>query len=262
LFLCFISEQMAQSTGLSSKEAEKQIQQMVAFIRQEAREKAEEIAVKTESDFMAEKLTLHTQAGIQIREEFEKRKKDMLTEKKIAKSKKLNDIKFATMRKRDLKTKQLKDEVTVQMADISKNTKYPELIRFLLIQGLMTIMEPKVTIQCRQEDVDIVEKQLDAAVNGFQQVLQQASGVTPQCQVTIDKQNWLPPGPRKDRPGLSCCGGVLLSARKGKIVCRNTLDHRLELGFQMLKPLVRQMLFGARAPPAGSVDEEADHLLN
>jgi len=251
-----------QAAGLSSKEAEKQIQQMVAFIRQEAREKAEEIAVKTESDFMAEKLTLHTQAGVQIREEFEKRKKDMLTEKKIAKSKKLNGIKFDTMRKRDGKIKQLKDDVTVQMADISKNAKYPELIRFLLIQGLMTMMEPKVTVQCRQEDVDVVEKQVDAAVTGFQQVMQQAAGVAPPCQVTIDKQNWLPPGPRKDRPGLSCCGGVLLTSRKGKIVCRNTLDHRLELSFHQLKPLIRRMLFGSRAAPPGSIAEETDHLLS
>jgi len=156
------------------------------------------------------------------------------------------------MRKRDAKVKQLKDDVTMKLAEVCKNSKYPDLIRFLLIQGLMTIMEPKVTIQCRQEDVDIVEKQLEPALSGFQQVLQQASGVTPQCQVVIDKQNWLPPGPRKDRPGLSCCGGVLLSARKGKIVCRNTLDHRLELGFQTLRPLVRRMLFGERAAPAGA----------
>jgi len=250
---------MAASSGLSSKEAEKQISQMVAFIKQEAREKAEEIAVKAESDFMAEKLTLQTQAGIQIREEFEKRKKDMMTEKKIQKSKKLNDIKFATMRKRDGKMKQLKDDVTVNLADVCKNPKYPDLIRFLLIQGLMTINEPKVSIQCRQEDVDIVEKQLDAAVAGFQQVLQEAAGVVVPCQVSIDKQNWLPPAPRKDRPGVSCCGGVLLSARKGKIVCRNTLDHRLELGFQTLKPLIRGMLFGVRAAPVSVASHEPAH---
>jgi len=252
---------MATSTGLGDAEAKKQIKQMIAFIKQEANEKADEIQVKAESEFMAEKLTLQTQASNQIREDFEKRKKDLLTEKKIQKSKKVNDIKFNTMRKRDQKMKQLKDEVTDKLADVSKNPKYPDLIRFLLIQGFMTIMEPKVIVQCREEDFQIVKDQLDTALHGFQEVISQAAGVSPPCQVVIDTKDWLPPGPSRDRSGVSCCGGVVLSARKGKIVCRNTLDHRLELSFQTLKPLVRTVLFGARPPPVnrGGTTQESGH---
>jgi hypothetical protein len=41
-------------------------------------------------------------------------------------------------------------------------------------------------------------------------------------------------------------GGVVLSARNGQIVCRNTLDSRLDIAFSQLKPQVRGTLFGFR----------------
>ena len=46
---------------MNSADADRQIEQMIAFIAQEAKEKAEEIAVKTEKEFMADKLSLETQ---------------------------------------------------------------------------------------------------------------------------------------------------------------------------------------------------------
>ena len=42
---------------MNSDDAERQILQMIEFIKQEAREKAEEISVKTENEFNANKLT-------------------------------------------------------------------------------------------------------------------------------------------------------------------------------------------------------------
>lgn len=47
---------------MNSLDADRQIEQMIAFIAQEAREKAEEISIKTEKEFMAEKLSQETQA--------------------------------------------------------------------------------------------------------------------------------------------------------------------------------------------------------
>ena len=46
---------------MNSADADRQIEQMIAFIAQEAKEKAEEIQVKTEKEFMADKLSLETQ---------------------------------------------------------------------------------------------------------------------------------------------------------------------------------------------------------
>ena len=61
---------------MNATEADRQIKQMIAFIKQEAQEKAEEIRVKTNSACMAEKLNLTMQMSLAIRDEFDRMKKD------------------------------------------------------------------------------------------------------------------------------------------------------------------------------------------
>lgn len=41
----------------------------------------------------------------------------------------------------------------------------------------------------------------------------------------------------------SCMGGVVLHCRKGRIVCSNTLDDRLQLVYQECVPEIRKILF-------------------
>jgi len=47
---------------MQASDAERQIAQMIEFIKQEAREKADEIAVKTDAEFNAKKLNRIVQA--------------------------------------------------------------------------------------------------------------------------------------------------------------------------------------------------------
>lgn len=69
---------------MNSADADRQIEQMIAFIQQEAKEKAEEIAVKTEKEFMADKLSLETQLTQNIRNENERSKKNFMIQKKMS----------------------------------------------------------------------------------------------------------------------------------------------------------------------------------
>ena len=41
----------------------------------------------------------------------------------------------------------------------------------------------------------------------------------------------------------SCMGGIMMHARKGRIVCSNTIDERLQLVYQEAIPDIRRMLF-------------------
>jgi V-type H+-transporting ATPase subunit E len=63
--------------------SEKQIAQMVEFIRQEAREKAEEIKVKTDNEFNILKLEVIEQAKIRIKEEYKRKEQDVLVQQKM-----------------------------------------------------------------------------------------------------------------------------------------------------------------------------------
>jgi len=56
----------------------------------------------------------------------------------------------------------------------------------------------------------------------------------------------------------SCMGGIVLHARKGRIVCSNTLDERLQLVVQEAIPEIRSMLFPCFAKKP--VDEAEEHV--
>jgi len=244
---------------LSKNDSDRQIAQMIAFIKQEAREKAEEIEQRTEAEFQAEKLNRIRALARSIREDVERKKKDKTISKKIEHSRRITEARTKKMRERDNIIKQVKNEILEKLVEVSKNSHYSELIKFLIIQGLMTIAESHIILQCRKEDLDFVGAQLDGAVKSYQEFVLKATGVSPKCEVEINKTEFLPPSPRKGVLGLSCCGGVVLSARNGTIVCRNTLDSRLDLCFESLVPQVRGLLFGIRSKPKAKVVEEPTH---
>jgi len=79
----------------------------------------------------------------------------------------LTESRFATMRARDNKMNELKREVIAKLATISKDAKYKDLVRFLIAQGLMTLLEKEVTLQCRQEDLAIVQAELPKALHNI-----------------------------------------------------------------------------------------------
>ena len=74
--------------------------------------------------------------------------------------------------------------------------------------------------------------------------MKEKTGIDYKTTITL-ADTFLPGPPREGYEG--CCGGVILSARGGTIVLRNTLDARLELAFYELKPAIRGILFGVFA---------------
>lgn len=234
---------------MSSSDSSSQIKQMIEFIKQEAREKAEEIQVKTDAEFNAKKLNLIHHARMEIKEEYTKKRKQASAEKRIAQSRLVNSARFEQMRRRDILLKELKTEVTSRLAEVAKNPKYPDLIKNLIIEGLITIMESKVEIKCRQVDLSIVQRQLDPALEQFKALMKKDCNLVPDVNVTLNTSEFLPPAPTAGNSGLACTGGVNLTARGGKILCRNTLDARAEHAFHDLLPTVRELLFGKRADP-------------
>jgi len=68
--------------ALSDADVQKQIKHMMAFIEQEANEKAEEIDAKAEEEFNIEKGRLVQQQRLKIMEYYEKKEKQVELQKK------------------------------------------------------------------------------------------------------------------------------------------------------------------------------------
>ena len=87
--------------ALNDSEVNKQIQHMVAFIEQEAAEKANEINVKAEEEFNIEKIRLVQQEKLKITQAYEKKEKLVEVQKKILYSNQLNASRLQVLEARD-----------------------------------------------------------------------------------------------------------------------------------------------------------------
>ena len=226
---------------MNKQEQQKQIERMMRFIDQEAAEKAEEITTKARSEISALRNQQVRKRKEELNDKYSKLAEEIKVEKKIAKSRKFSESKISIARDRDAKMNQVKDNVVERLKDVSKNKNYPDLIKHLILEGLLRVQEKKVSIQCREEDKTIVEAQIPKAVEAFHNLVQEKAGVEFKVTVTLSEERLDGP-PREGYKG--CCGGVVLIARNGRIVLRNTLDARLDIAFKQLKPSLRALCFG------------------
>uniref|UniRef100_A0A2K6K4U9 ATPase H+ transporting V1 subunit E1 n=2 Tax=Colobinae TaxID=9569 RepID=A0A2K6K4U9_RHIBE len=87
--------------ALSDADVQKQIKHMMAFIEQEANEKAEEIDAKAEEEFNIEKGRLVQTQRLKIMEYYEKKEKQIEQQKKIQMSNLMNQARLKVLRARD-----------------------------------------------------------------------------------------------------------------------------------------------------------------
>jgi len=217
--------------ALSDADVQKQIKHMMAFIEQEANEKAEEIDAKAEEEFNIEKGRLVQQQRLKIMEYYERKEKQVELQKKIQSSNMLNQARLKALKHRDDHVASVLDEAKVQLGGVTKDKKkYTEILQQLLTQGMCQLLEPALLVRCRQVDQGLVESIIPASTAEYK------AKVNKECQVKLDTENWIP----ADRTG-----GLEILAQKGKIKVDNTLEARLEMISQQILPSIREKLFGS-----------------
>jgi len=215
---------------LSDKDVQKQIQHMMAFIDQEASEKAEEIEAKAEEEFNIEKGRLVQQQRLKIMEFYERKEKQVELQKKIQNSNLLNQARLKILKAREDNISGIIEEARGKLSSITKNqAQYKQILVGLIAQSLCQLVESEVVIQCRQQDVNLVKEALPQAVQIFKDICKK------DARTVIDNENFL---------GPDVSGGVVVTFQKGKIKVENTLDSRLEMISRQMLPETRETLFG------------------
>ncbi|OAD58170.1 V-type proton ATPase subunit E, partial [Eufriesea mexicana] len=206
------------------------INHMMAFIDQEANEKAEEIDAKAEEEFNIEKGRLVQQQRLKIMEYYEKKEKQVELQKKIQSSNMLNQARLKVLKVREDHVRNVLDEARKRLGEVTKDTsRYKEILKLLIVQGLCQLTESHVTIRIRQVDIPLVESLFDSIQDAYKYITKK------DVIIKIDQDNFLP---------STSYGGVDLLAAKGRIKVSNTLETRLELIAQQLVPDIRSALFG------------------
>eukprot|EP00268_Persea_americana_P042115 TRINITY_DN420_c0_g6_i2.p1 TRINITY_DN420_c0_g6~~TRINITY_DN420_c0_g6_i2.p1 ORF type:complete len:234 (-),score=71.36 TRINITY_DN420_c0_g6_i2:1074-1775(-) len=229
---------------MNDADVSKQIQQMVRFIRQEAEEKANEISVSAEEEFNIEKLQLVEAEKKKIRQEYERKEKQVEIRKKIEYSMQLNASRIKVLQAQDDLVSSMKEAAGKELLHVSHHHHvYKELLKELIVQSLLRLKEPAVLLRCRKHDLELVESVLESAKEEY---AEKANVYPPD--IFVDNQIHLPPAPSHQffhhEHGPFCSGGVVLASRDGKIVCENTLDARVDVVFRKKLPEIRKQLFG------------------
>ncbi|KAL3102105.1 hypothetical protein niasHS_003514 [Heterodera schachtii] len=216
--------------GISDNDVQKQLRHMMAFIEQEANEKAEEIDAKAEEEFNIEKGKLVQQQRQKIMEYYEKKEKQVELQRKIQRSNMQNQSRLKCLKARDDHLKNVLEEARANLSKISADReRYPAILKGLLLQGLFQLLESKVVLRCRKKDEEMVARILPECLEEVQRTWGNRS------EVKIDNEHFLSP---------ESAGGVELLAKDGKIRVSSTLEARLDLIADKITPQVRTALFG------------------
>ncbi|KAI0224485.1 V-type proton ATPase subunit E 1 [Lamellibrachia satsuma] len=216
--------------ALSDADVQKQIKHMMAFIDQEANEKAEEIDAKAEEEFNIEKGRLVQQQRLKIMEYYERKEKQIELQKKIQQSNLLNQARLRVLKAREDHIQTLLEEAQQRLSKISRDpNSYQRLLEGLITQGLFQLLEDDVVVRCREADANIVKTLLPQAAKSY------TGATNKQVKLNISG-NFLSP---------DMAGGVELLAKQGKIKVENTLESRLAMMSSQMMPELRVILFGA-----------------
>uniref|UniRef100_U5EVT3 V-type proton ATPase subunit E n=1 Tax=Corethrella appendiculata TaxID=1370023 RepID=U5EVT3_9DIPT len=216
--------------ALSDQDVQKQIKHMMAFIEQEANEKAEEIDAKAEEEFNIEKGRLVQQQRLKIMEYYEKKEKQVELQKKIQSSNMLNQARLKVLKVREDHVRNVLEESRRRLGEVTKDqTRYAQVLEALITQGLFQIMEPTVYVKGKQSDANLIQSVLPQAVDAYKK----ASGKD--VTIQLETETFLP---------ADVTGGIELYALNSRIRVSNTLESRLDLIAQQLLPEIRNALFG------------------
>lgn len=219
---------------------------MVRFIRQEAEEKANEISVSAEEEFNIEKLQIVEAEKKKIRQEYERKEKQVDVRKKIEYSMQLNASRIKVLQAQDDLVNAMKEAASQELLKVSHHDShhhhmnqhhdYRGLMKALVVQCLLRLKEPAVLLRCRKDDITLLDSVLNSAKEEYAN-----KAKVHQPEIIVDDV-YLPPSPSTHGP--SCSGGIVMASRDGKIVIENTLDARLDVLFRKKLPEIRKHLFG------------------
>jgi len=203
----------------------------------------EEIGAKALQEFSVEKLKVVNAGKDKIRQDFDRKAKQIDTQNAIARSTAINRSRLEKIKARQDVIQSISADSMDQLKSVLKNeAKMREFVTKLIVQGLLMLLEDNVQVRCRECDEAVVQGCLGSAGAEYSKVLLAETGAKKTCTLTLDKANRLPPAPT-GAPGPSCLGGVVLACQNGSITIDNTIDSRLGLVLEQAKPTIRDLLF-------------------
>jgi V-type H+-transporting ATPase subunit E len=146
---------------------------MIKFIKAHGDERVAEIRRQANNDFTVGKEKTIEAEKKRLVEQYQKDLANAEVNFKIEKSALQNQQRIDKMRRINELVEGLQYDAKIKMHDkMSKDsTAYKKLLRQLLIQGLIRLIEADVTLRCRKSDVAHVEAIIDDAITEYKKLM-------------------------------------------------------------------------------------------
>ncbi|KAG7825500.1 hypothetical protein KL909_000732 [Ogataea angusta] len=203
---------------------------MEAFITKEAEEKAKEIKLKADEEYEIEKASIVRSEINAIDSQYESKFKKASLAQQITKSTIANKTRLKILATKEEALDTIFKGAEAALVELSHDSsKYGNILKLLIEEGLYALMEPKVTVRVRKSDVELATKVGEEAAKEFKE----KSNID--VSISIDESSYLDD---------DSAGGCIIINGTGKIEVNNTLEERLALLSKTALPALRLELFG------------------
>ncbi|CUM65961.1 uncharacterized protein PRCAT00003615001 [Priceomyces carsonii] len=216
--------------SLTDDQVNAELRKMKAFIEKEAQEKAKEIRLKADEEYEIEKASLVRSETAAIDSAYEQKLKKASLAQQITKSTIGNKTRLRILATKEEVLDEIFDEAEKDLKNIAKDkSQYQPILEGLIEEGLLALLEEKVTVRVKKSDVDITKEASATAAKYFEEKTKFS------VEVTVDETNFL---------DENIAGGVVVANDTGKIEVDNTLEERLKILSEEALPAIRLELFG------------------
>ncbi len=170
---------------------------IIKYIEDETQKKIVNIRKEAEKEAELEKALVVKPEKQKIIKKIEKELEDYKTKMKIVQSQKMNKLRLEKLKvKIDCVNSVFEDAKTQLLKKIKNNPEeYKKILKDLLVQGFIRLLDDKINVLCKKEDFDLVKGLIDEAKNEFLEKLKKEAKKSAQIenlQVTLDEKYFLP----------------------------------------------------------------------
>ena len=173
------------------------LQKMIQYIKQETDKKVSNIKKEADKEANLEKALIIKPEKEKISKKIEKELEDYKTKMKIVQSQKMNKLRLEKLKvKIDCVNSVFEDAKTQLLKKIKNNPEeYKKILKDLLIQGFIRLLDDKINVLCKKEDFELVKSLIDEAKKEFLEKMKKEAKKSVQLKdfsVTLDGKFFLP----------------------------------------------------------------------
>ncbi len=173
------------------------LQKMIQYIKQETEKKVSNIKKEADKEANLEKALIIKPEKEKISKKIEKELEDYKTKMKIVQSQKMNKLRLEKLKVKIDCVNSVFEDAKIQLVKKIKNNpeEYKKILKDLLIQGFIRLLDDKINVLCKKEDFELVKGLIDEAKKEFLERMQKEAKKSVQINdfnVVLDEKYFLP----------------------------------------------------------------------